>query len=82
MTPEQHHCCAVCQRRGCKLYRRYGAVPHDTDIFCRQHIPAEQAAWYIPLCEDDDGSVWGYAAVPDDAITRFNALPDPDPLKE
>jgi hypothetical protein len=73
---EQHHCCAVCQRRDCRLYRGYGTFLRDDEIFCKAHIPADQAGWYVPLCEDLDGSVWGYTSAPDDAIERFNALPD------
>ena len=33
-----------------------------------------KGAWV--LCEDTDGSVWGYSAVPDDAIARWRALPE------
>ena len=75
---EQKNRCSVCKRNTVKLYRYYGSSLGDEDIFCRAHAPAgeidKQAL--VPLCEDVDGSVWGYISVPDDAIERFNALPD------
>lgn len=75
---EQHHKCATCGRNTVKLYRYYSFFLRDEEIFCRKHAPAGQieSQYLVPLCEDLDGSVWGYTSVPDDAIARFNALPD------
>ena len=75
---DQRHRCAVCQRNNIKLYRYYANFLRDKEIFCRSHAPPgliEQQI-LVPLCEDVDGSVWGYTSVPEDAIERFNALPD------
>ncbi len=74
----QHHCCAVCKRYNVKLYRYYASFLRDDEIFCRSHAPAGEIEkqYLVPLCEDDDGSVWGYTSVPDDAIKRFDALPE------
>lgn len=74
----QHHCCTVCKRNDIKLYRWYGFFLHDDEIFCRTHAPDGHIdkQHLVPLCEDLDGSVWGYTSVPPDAIARFNALPD------
>lgn len=75
---EQQHKCAICGRNTVKLYRYYGFFLRDNEIYCRKHAPADQIErqYLVPLCEDVDGSVWGYTSVPDDAIARFNALPD------
>ena len=75
---EQHHCCATCQRNDIKLYRYYGSFLRDEEIFCKAHAPegAIERQHLVPLCEDEDGTVWGYTSVPDDAIARFNALPE------
>lgn len=73
---KQHNRCVICGRNTIKLYRPYGSPLRDAEIFCKAHIPTEQASWYVPLCEDLDGTVWGYTSVPDDAIARWQALPD------
>lgn len=75
---EQHHRCAVCERRDRKLYRRYGSPLREAEIYCRADAPTDwiNRQILVPLCEDEDGIVWGYTSVPDDAIARFNALPD------
>lgn len=72
----QFHQCHTCQRRDVKLYRAYGSFLRDGEIFCKAHTPADQASWYVPLVEDTDGSVWGYTSVPDEAIARWEALPE------
>lgn len=74
----QHHCCAVCERNDVKLYRYYGNFLRDDEIFCHAHAPEGyiEKQVLVPLCEDTDGSVWGYTSVPDDAIARWEALPD------
>lgn len=75
---EQIHCCTVCKRNTVKLYRYYASFLRDEEIYCKTHAPAGQIErqHLVPLCEDVDGSVWGYTSVPEDAIARFNALPD------
>jgi hypothetical protein len=75
---EQQHRCTVCGRNTVKLYRYYASPLRDAEIFCRTHAPAGQiqSQYLVPLCEDTDGSVWGYTSVPADAIARFAALPD------
>ena len=74
----QKHCCSICRRNDIKLYRYYGSFLRDDEIFCRSHAPAGhiENQNLVPLCEDADGSVWGYTSVPQDVIDRFNALPD------
>lgn len=72
----QHHACATCGRTDVKLYRAYGSFLREAEIFCKAHVPADQASWYVPLVEDLDGSVWGYTSVPDEAIRRWEALND------
>jgi hypothetical protein len=75
---EQRHYCTVCKRNTVKLYRYYASFLRDEEIFCKAHAPAGHIdrQLLVPLCEDVDGSVWGYTSVPEDAIARFNALPD------
>lgn len=75
---EQHHYCVVCRRNDVRLYRYYGSPLREAEIFCRKDAPAGQIErqYLVPLCEDLDGSVWGYTSVPDDAIARFQALPE------
>lgn len=72
----QRHACATCGRNDIRLYRAYGSFLRDEEIFCKAHTPAEQASWYVPLCEDEDGTVWSYTSAPDEAIKRWEALPD------
>ena len=74
----QFHKCAVCGRNDVKLYRYYAFFLRVEEIFCKAHVPAGQIEnqYFVPLCEDTDGSVWGYTSVPNDAIERFNSLPD------
>lgn len=78
MPADQFHQCAVCRRRDIKLYRYYSSFLRDAEIFCKAHAPAGhiEQQYLVPLCEDLDGSVWGYTSVPDDAIARWQALPD------
>lgn len=71
---KQQHCCSVCKRDDVKLCRWYGSFLRDDEIYCAAHRP--QTEWLVPLCEDTDGSVWGYTSVPQDAIDRFNVLPE------
>jgi hypothetical protein len=61
-----------------RLYRYYSSFLRDAEIFCKAHAPAGhiEQQYLVPLCEDLDGSVWGYTSVPDDAIARWQALPD------
>lgn len=75
---EQKHCCAACKRNTVKLYRYYANFLRDEEIFCRAHAPKGhiKKQYLVPLCEDVDGSVWGYTSVPEDAIAKWNALPD------
>lgn len=75
---EQYHRCATCQRNTVKLYRYYASPLRDAEIFCRRCAPPGhiERQNLVPLCEDTDGTVWGYTSVPEDAIARFNALPD------
>ena len=72
------HNCSVCKRNGVKLYRYYGSFLRDDEIFCGTCAPKGEIEHQnlVPLCEDIDGSVWGYTSVPQDAIDRFHALPD------
>lgn len=75
---EQHHRCAICKRNAVKLYRYYASFLRDSEIFCKTHAPTGhiEKQHLVPLCEDTDGSVWGYTSVPEDAIARWEALPD------
>lgn len=72
------NCCTVCKRHDVRLYRYYGSFLRDEEIFCRSHAPAGhiENQHLVPLCEDVDGSVWGYTSVPDEAIARWEALPE------
>lgn len=74
----QRHHCVVCKRNDIRLYRYYGFFLRDDEIFCRTHAPTGEidSQELVPLCEDLDGSVWGYTSVPEDAIARWQALPD------
>ena len=74
----QYHCCAICKRNDVKLYRYYGSFLRDDEILCRTHAPAGhiENQNMVPLCEDVDGSVWGYTSVRWDARERWEALPE------
>lgn len=71
----QVHKCSTCQRSNVQLWRPYGEFLRDETIFCIVHLPKEKKDWYVPLIEDDDGSVWGYTSVPEDAIAMWKSLP-------
>ena len=70
----QHHKCSVCGRNDVKLYRYYGNFLREGEIYCGAHKPGSE--WLVPLVEDVDGTVWGYTSVPEDAVKRFEDLPD------
>jgi len=74
----QHHCCAICKRNDIKLYCYYSNFLRDSEIFCRTHAPPGhiERRSLVPLIEDEDGGVWGYTSMPEDAIVRWKALPD------
>lgn len=74
----QQHKCSRCGRSDVRLYRYYGCFLRDSEIYCCQCAPAGliEKKSLVPLCEDIDGSVWGYTSVPPDAIARFYVLPD------
>ena len=68
--------CSVCSKNDVKLYRPYSQIPEAERIRCKQHVPENAWDGYVPLIEDDDGSVWGYISVPPAAIERWRALPE------
>lgn len=70
--------CTTCHRTAIKLYRYYGSVLRDSEIFCAQCAPADhiEKQLLVPMIEDTDGSVWGYTSVPEEAIQRWRALPE------
>lgn len=72
-----HHACGVCGSRYVRLYRSYGCFLRDEDIRCNAHVPAGGAFW-VPLVEAPDGSVWGYTSCPQSDIDRWIRLPDAD----
>jgi len=84
MSDNQYHQCAVCGRSDVRLYRYYGSPLRDSEIYCCQDAPGGQieGQFLVPLCEDVDGTVWGYTSVPEDAIARFYALPESSSMKE
>ena len=71
--------CATCKTSGVRLYRPYGNFFRPEDNRCNKHITEKQRGWYVPLCPDEDGSIWGYTSIPDEAIDIFYALPEADP---
>ena len=58
------------------IIRPYSQIPEAERIRCKQHVPEDAWDGYVPLIEDDDGSVWGYIAVPPDAVEKWRALPE------
>lgn len=74
----QKHKCAKCGRNDVRLYRYYGSFLREDEIFCRSDAPAGEIdmQYLVPLCEDEDGNVWGYTAVDEAAMKRFKALPE------
>ena len=76
MGDSQRHRCAVCGRSDVRLYRYYGSFLRDSEIFCDLDAPEKSGDWLVPLCEDTDGSVWGYSSIPEDALARFYAMSD------
>jgi len=71
----QHNVCHECGRNDVKLYRKYGSILRQDEIYCGQHLPCNRN-WIVPLVEDTDGSVWGYTSVPQEAMDRWENLPD------
>lgn len=76
----QAHKCSICGKNDVKLYRPYSEFLRNERIKCGEHVPAQELIWYVPLIEDQDGSVWGYTSVPQDAIAKWKALPGVDLL--
>lgn len=70
------HTCTVCKRARVKLYRYYGSVLRESEVFCEACAPAGEKQYLVPLIEDTDGSVWGYTSAPSNAIARWRALPE------
>lgn len=68
--------CTVCKSHEVRLYRYYGNALRANEIFCKAHAPEGAREYLTPLVEDVDGSVWGYTSAPEDAIARWNALPE------
>lgn len=75
-----HGFCHICKKTNLqvRLYRPYGNFYRPKDNFCNAHVPEGSRDWYIPLCFDNDGSVWGYTSVPQDTVEVFYALPEAD----
>lgn len=70
----QVHKCSVCSKNEVRLYRPYVEFLRDERIRCKQHVPEKEWDWYVPLIEDDDGSVWGITSVPQAAKEAWQAL--------
>jgi len=70
------HKCYVCNKDSVRLYRSYGTFFRESTVFCNEHVPEKSRGWYVPLCTDVDGTVWGYTSVPDSAIDEFYSLPE------
>ena len=66
--------CAVCGFRG-QLYRPYGEFFRPWRLKCKEHVPWPYKDWYVELCVDVDGSVWGYTSAPDWSIEDWRNLP-------
>lgn len=76
MAQVQVHSCSVCDKDYVRLFRPYSEFLRAERIRCKQHVPGDEWDWYVPLIEDEDGSVWGYTSVPRDAIKKWRALPE------
>lgn len=74
----QQHKCSECGRSDVRLYRYRGRFLRDSEVYCCQCAPAGpiKEKLLVPLCEDMDGSVWGFTSAPIDALARFYALSD------
>ena len=75
ITKKGERRCGVCHKRGVKLYRPYSEFLRAERIRCLEHIPEGEENWYVPLIEDDDGSVWGYIC-PTKDIDEWHRLPE------
>lgn len=71
--------CGICNVQNVRLYRCGGEFYRPENNRCNSHVTETQRGWYIPLCPDVDGSIWGYGSIPDDALKIFYALPENDP---
>lgn len=61
-----------------RLYRPYGNFYRVEDNACNEHVPEGSRGWYVPLVFDEDGGVWGYTSVPEEACKAFYSLPEAD----
>lgn len=70
--------CFTCKKKNTevRLYRPYGNFYRPKDNFCNEHLPEDSRDWYVPLWFTDDGEVWGYTSVPEEAIEAFLNLPE------
>lgn len=76
MPKVQVHSCSVCGKDYLRLFRPYGEFLRVERIRCKQHVPEDEWDWYVPLIEDNDGSVWGLTSVPQAARETWQALPE------
>lgn len=68
--------CGKCNATGCKIYRPYGVFYDPNYNRCNGCLTKKDLAWYIPLCPDKDGGIWGFTSVPPEACLKFYALPE------
>lgn len=68
--------CGICSTESIRLYRPYGSFFRPDDNRCNACVTKKQRGWYVPLCTDSDGTIWGYTSVPDEAIQIFLGLPE------
>jgi len=74
--------CGTCKATGVRLYRPYGSVFRAEDNECNACVAArgrDHMGWMVPLCSDEDGSIWGYTSVPPKDHNKFLLLPEKDP---
>ncbi len=68
--------CGLCGSKKVKIYRPYGNFYRPPDNRCNKCVTTDQRDWYVPCITDEDGHIWGYTSIPEDAILTFYALPE------
>lgn len=76
-------CCGKCKAKNVRIYRSYGTFYRPETNRCNNCLPSklDKRGWYVPCIADSDGTIWGYASVPQELCEKFYALPEKNPDK-
>ncbi len=68
--------CGQCGITDVRIYRPGGEFYRPKNNRCNGCLTPKQRDWYVPILPDSDGTIWGYRSAPEEAVQRFNALPE------